>query len=566
MTRRVLVIGGAGVFGARLVAGLLRTTTFDVIVGGRHATPPRDHPRLSSLLIDATRVTPGQLRATGAFAIIDAAGPFQGAEPHLARIAIAAGLHCIDLADARDYIDRFPALDDAARAAGIVALTGASSTPALSNAALDALTVGWRQVDSVEIAISPGNRAPRGLSVVRAILAYTGQPVRVFIDGGWATRPGWGMNVRRTMPGLGRRWLALAETPDLDIVPRRFAVRHAAVFRAGLELPVLHLGLWLASLAVRARILPTLAPLARPVRAIAGWFQRWGTDRGGMTVQATGLDAAGAPARATWWLLAESGDGPAVPTLPALAALRALDTIPPGARACAGVLNLEAIEAEMQGLQITTGRRSEAPPPSLYERVLGDAFAVLPAPLQHLHGRSFGIHAAGVASVDGPDTALARLAAAVFRFPPAAKSVPVRVTIRPDEGRERWLRDFGGRRFASTLSAAGPGRLVERFGPFRFGLDLPVGPAGVLGMPVRAWWFGPIPLPRLLAPVSIATETMDEAGRFRFDVEMRLPLGLGRLVRYRGWLAPYPFAASNVSNPASIAAGLGGHPGIAKST
>jgi hypothetical protein len=40
--------------------------------------------------------------------------------------------------------------------------------------------------------------------------------------------------------------------------------------------------------------------------------------------------------------------------------------------------------------------------------------------------------------------------------------------------------------------------------------------------------------------VSLATETVDAAGRFRFDVEMRLPFGLGRLVRYRGWLVPDP--------------------------
>jgi saccharopine dehydrogenase-like NADP-dependent oxidoreductase len=42
---------------------------------------------------------------------VDAAGPFQGAEPRVARAAIAAGLHYVDLADARDFVAGFRALD-----------------------------------------------------------------------------------------------------------------------------------------------------------------------------------------------------------------------------------------------------------------------------------------------------------------------------------------------------------------------------------------------------------------------------------------------------------------------
>ncbi|MBY0324125.1 MAG: DUF4166 domain-containing protein [Reyranella sp.] len=46
---------------------------------------------------------------------------------------------------------------------------------------------------------------------------------------------------------------------------------------------------------------------------------------------------------------------------------------------------------------------------------------------------------------------------------------------------------------------------------------------------------GGLPLPRALWPVIEATET-EEEGRFRFDVLIGLPF-IGRLVRYRGWLA-----------------------------
>lgn len=456
------------------------------------------------------------------------------------RAAIAARIHYLDLADARSFVAGFSVLDGAARAAAVVALTGASSTPALSNAALDKLTAGWRQVDRVAIAIAPGNRAPRGLSVVRSILSYAGRPVRVFVGRRWSERPGWGLTVRRAMPGLGKRWLSPSETPDLDIIPERFAVRDSVIFRAGLELAVLHLGLLAASLAVRFGLLRSLAPMARLFRAVAAAFTPFGTDRGGMTVDAIGLDARARPIRGTWSLVAEAADGPFVPTLPAIAALRGLADgriARAGASACVGVLSLEDIEAEFRRHRITSSIRFEHPSPSLYETALGAAFQDLPEPLRKLHGPGWGRQASGMAQIDGANTVLARLAAAAFHLPRASASVAVCVRITQGPQTERWTRDFGGARFTSVLSASKtPGHVIERFGPFAFELGLDVGPQGISAMPVRAWRFGPLPLPQRLAPISIASESTDAAGRFCFDVEMQLPFGLGRLVRYRGWL------------------------------
>ncbi|HZK89354.1 MAG TPA: saccharopine dehydrogenase NADP-binding domain-containing protein [Stellaceae bacterium] len=374
MARTVLVVGGSGGFGGRLVDGLVATTDLNVVVAGRDlaratAKAAPHGERAAALRLDAATVTAAMLAASGAFVVADAAGPFQGAGYQLARAAIAAGLHYVDLADARDFVAGFGALDAAARAAGVVALTGASSTPALSHAVLDRLTTGWRGIDTVEIAISPGTRsAPRGRSVIRAILSYAGKPVRVFVDGGWTERPGWGRPVGRDMPGLGRRWLSLCETPDLDLVPARFAPRRAAIFRAGLELTVMHHGLYLAGLLVRLGLLPSLAPLARPMRWFAERLKSLGSDRGGMVVEAAGIDAAGSPVRAAWSLVAEAGDGPVVPTLPALAAIRALADgrlSQPGARPCVGVLDLDRISREFAPYRISTHLSTSAPDDAL---------------------------------------------------------------------------------------------------------------------------------------------------------------------------------------------------------
>jgi hypothetical protein len=140
-------------------------------------------------------------------------------------------------------------------------------------------------------------------------------------------------------------------------VPQRFAPREAAMFRAGLELSVMHCGLCLATLLVRARLMPSLVPLARVFRWMAERLKGLGSDRGGMTVEARGLDAAGRPSGAIWSLVAEAGDGPVIPTLPALAAIRALADgriIEPGARACVGVLDLDDITRQFAHHRITT--------------------------------------------------------------------------------------------------------------------------------------------------------------------------------------------------------------------
>lgn len=547
MSRRVLVIGGAGAFGSRLVRALAANTGFDVLVGGRSEAAPKrlaaeiaaEHHvrRIETVVIDRDAATADTLAALELFAVVDAAGPFQAAAAKLAEAAIGAGIHYVDIADARAFVAAFPRLDAAAEAAGVVAITGASSTPAISHAALDRLTRGWGAVDTVEIAITPGNRAPRGLSVVAAILSYAGRPVRVFLDGEWRERPGWGLLARKNIPGLGRRWLALCETPDLDLVPARLAVRRAAIFRAGLELSALHLGLWAAALPVRAGLLRSLAPFARPFRAVAAALDRLGTDRGGMLVEAAGEDPDGQRIEARWTLIAEAGDGPSVPILPVVAILRRLaeGRLPPGARACAGLLDLSEIEAELRPYRTTTRIDTQRPGDALFVRALGERFAAMPAAIQAAHRPGARLALAGEARVDGAERMAGRLAASLFGLPKPAERVPVRVVMERRADSERWTRTFGGRRFASTLRLR-DGGMTERFGPFTFDLEVPATAEG-LDMRIVGWRIGPLPLPRALAPWTEARERVDPGGRFSFDVTIGLPF-VGRLVRYRSWLVP----------------------------
>ncbi len=541
---RILVIGAGGVFGSRLCEGLLRNG-FEVVAAGRdrgrsEAAAARlraafPQGRIDTATLEVATLTAADLKATGADIVADMAGPFQGAEPTTARAAIAAGLAYVDLADGRDFVAAFPALDAEARAAGVVALTGCSSTPALSNAVLDRLTEGWREVVSVEAAISPGARAPRGLSVMRAILSWLGRPVRVFEGGGWTRRRGWSGLYRRDFGRAGRRHVSLCETPDLDLFADRFRPREQALFLAGLEPGATHLGAWMLAGLVRL-LRSDPAPLAGLLVRLSGWASVIGSDRGAMRVEAYGVDAGGRAARAVWRLVAEPGEGPVTPTLPALAAIKAIAAgrVERGARACVGVLSLDDIVAEMAPHGLATATTVERG--AIFARAIGPGFDGLPAAIRALHetpGRSLW---RGEAMTEGAAGPVAALVAAVVGFPTAQTACPAEVAIHADGEQSVWRRRIGRHAFASVLSAprAG-GRVRERFGPLS--MDLRLTPEdGRLVYRVEGWRLGPIPLPRVLAPSTRAHEEVDAEGRFVFDVEISAPL-IGRLVHYRGWLA-----------------------------
>uniref|UniRef100_B0T277 Saccharopine dehydrogenase n=1 Tax=Caulobacter sp. (strain K31) TaxID=366602 RepID=B0T277_CAUSK len=526
--KRIVLVGASGVFGTRLAAMIARWPDVVLVLTARNLAPlealaatlAKTRPAAGIEVARLDRLDPKGLAALTPWAVVDAAGPFQGQDHAFPRAVLQARAHYLDLADARDFVAGFEAaLDAEVRAASRWAITGASSTPALSHAALDAMTAGWTRIDRVDAAISPGARAPRGLSVIRAILAWTGGPVRVFTDGRWATRPGWSDPRRTPFPGLGRRWTSLAETPDLDLLPARFHVRRDAIFRAGLELPVLHLGLWLLSLARRARLTSTLEPLAVLLGEAAGLVAPLGSDRGGMVVSAEGLDADGAPRLARWSLCAEAGSGPHTPAAPAAATLRALldgRLGEPRATPCVGLVDLDAILHEPRDLPIRTRLESQRPDtPGLFARLLGDHWRDLPEIVRRVH--------AGVETVTLTGRARGRgapgLAALVRRLGgmPSTGVHATTVVITPTATGERWTRRFGDRTFGSVIAPAkdDPWAFEESVAPLTFRFTVAPRPGG-FAWTFEGWRLGPIPLPRAWGPrVRARTFARDDIYCFR---------------------------------------------------
>lgn len=541
-TPRVLLVGGAGAFGSRLAETMIGRIEADVIIAGRSVDRARETAAalgaVGAMALDRAHVTANDLQAARATIVIDATGPFQNAQPTLARAAISAGAHYIDLADARDFVAAFPALNGEARAAGVCAITGASSTPALTHVACDQLVAGWTRIDRLIAGISAGARAPRGRGATEAILGWAGAPVRVFEDGAWRVRAGWSRTRRMEIAGLGWRRLALAETPDLDLLVERYQPTDEASFLAGLEHAPLHHLLAAFAWLRRIGVMRTLAPLAPAAQALAYLSGAFGADRGAMIAHAFGRNAHDRPTLAAWTLVAPPGKGPYVPGLPAAAVVRKLlaGALAPGARACVGVLTLADFRDDFERLGVQT-QTHETPLVAPFENALGEKFRKAPAAVRALHQSGPVSRFSGTASVKGAASPLAALAASIVGFPRAAAMAPAHVTIRAlGADTEEWIRHIGGAGFRSVLRTTRDGDVEETFGLATFRMRLDVD-GEALRMAVTGWRVGALLLPAWLAPRSVAVEREDAEGRFVFDVPIFAPL-IGRLVHYVGTLSP----------------------------
>ena len=539
--KRVLVIGGYGGFGARL-SRRLAAAGHHVLVAGRSGEKAA---RFASTLAGAEPVVADRqhdlapvLAACRPDLVVDAAGPFQSSDYRVPQACIAAGIPYLDLADARGFVGGIGALDEAAKAADVAIIAGASSAPALTGAVVRRLAAGLDRVERVEIALSASSSVTAGASVAAAILSYVGRRVRLWRGGRWQHGHGWQELRRERMQAgawrLPKRWVALIDVPDHDLLPAMLPGRPSVVFRAGNERALQMLFLWLASWPVRWRWLDSLGPAARwllPLQRLTAWAA---SDRSGMTVTLVGRRGGEAVER-RWTIVAADGDGPEIPTL--AAALLADDLfagrIAPGARDASALLSFERFEPALAALAVAHAVDERVLPPPLYARLLGEDFSRLPPLVRAIHEVQADAGAAGEGRVERGRNPLARLLGAIMRFPPAG-DYPLHVAFAARDGRERWTRDFGGQIFSSELSG-GSGLAVERFGPIRFGFAL-VSTGDGLAMRLRRWSILGMPLPLVLAPRITAFERQEE-DRFHFDVAVALPL-IGEVVHYSGWLKP----------------------------
>jgi len=359
---RIVVLGGYGNFGARICRALARDG-LEVVAAGRD--PEKGHQeagfdaRVGKARLDIfSGDLETELRALSPGIVIHCVGPFQGQDYRVAEASLKAGAHYIDLADGRAFVSGFvAALDAMAREKGLLAVTGASTLPALSSAVIDAFKDHFSRLDEIQISIAPAQRSPRGAATLKAVFSYLGRPFKWMENGAWRNAYGWQELRRLQFADLGRRWAAACDVPDLELLPARYPGIRTLQFRASLEFAFEHFLLAAVAGLRRAGVPIPIERWAAPLDRLATRLDQFGSMHGGMLVQLAGERQDGHGLNVEWHLTADCVHGPEIPCMAAILLARKLARGLAGIRGampCVGLLALDEFHPEFARWGIRT--------------------------------------------------------------------------------------------------------------------------------------------------------------------------------------------------------------------
>jgi saccharopine dehydrogenase-like NADP-dependent oxidoreductase len=360
---RVLVLGGYGNFGLLIVTKLSQIPSVEVIVGGHNLkkaeAAAKKHGSHAAHVDSTAENLADRFRELQIKVVINTVGPFQGQNYHVAQAAINAGIHYIDIADAREFVMGISALDAAAMEKEVMVVSGASSIPTLAAAVIDMHLPEFEQLQIIDYGITSSEKIP-GAATVQAVMGYVGKPFRQWRDGAWKWVYGWQSTTRhRFASALGTRWFGNCDVPDLEIFPQRYSGVRTVRFRAGLGLRTTHCGLWWLSWLVRFKLFRSAKLLAPFLTKIATILQPLGNGRSGMFVKLTGTGKSGHSITRVWELNATKNDGANIPGMAAVALVRKLAEGKfwgKGATPCVDIVTLDEYLYELRDFAVKITR------------------------------------------------------------------------------------------------------------------------------------------------------------------------------------------------------------------
>ncbi len=363
----ILVLGAAGQFGARLCARLAQLHGVRLVLAGRDSGKlealQQDLQRQNSVAAMTTLVLNiaapdfnARLRTLRPMLVLHLAGPFQGQDYEVARACIEAGSSYIDMADGRAFVRGFPTLDTAARERGVSLITGASTVPGFSAAAVDAFLPRFARLESLDYGISAGLKTGLGRATLLAVLSYCGKSYDILRGGVMQPLYGLGRPRHHVYPlPVGRRMLVDCDIPDHVLFPARYPTLRAMDFGSCIDAPGLGNILGAMSRAVARGYIRhwdflngCIAPFIRAMKI-------FGSSASGfyMTIQGCGHD--GEPKQYRFEVVAYDGCGLEIPVTPVLLLVKRLlrdGGLPPGAYPCLDLFTLRDFAAELAAYPI----------------------------------------------------------------------------------------------------------------------------------------------------------------------------------------------------------------------
>lgn len=354
---KVLILGAYGNFGKRIAAALTKKN-IPLVLGGRNnkklnslekeLRTINSNTSISTTRLDIKQNLQESLARTNPNIVINTCGPFQNQDYFVATQCINNKAHYIDLSDGRNFVTGIKELDTIAKLNNVVVISGASTVPALSSAVIEKFSNHFSEMNLLQYGISPGQKTPRGLATTKAILSYVGRPISIPCS--ITTHYGWQDTYCQKYPSIGKRWMSNCDIPDLDLFPTHYQIK-SIKFSAGLENPILHFGLCLLSWLIRIGIPLDLPKYSDSFLKISDCFNLFGTDDGGMHVIIHGKDHHGNNIKLQWYIIAKNGDGPQIPTIPAIILTEKLikgNLKIRGAMPCVGLVSLNEYLNELK--------------------------------------------------------------------------------------------------------------------------------------------------------------------------------------------------------------------------
>lgn len=302
--RRIIVLGGLGLFGRTAVTEL-RQLRFTVLTASRR--PEAD------LQIDANDAESIRGAILHGDIVVDAAGPFHSRSMAIIEAAIEVGFHVIDLNDDLGYAEQVYSRENEIAAAGICALSSASSVSAVS-----AAVIRYSGIDlptRLTSFLAPATRYTANAGTAQSLWRSVGRPVRVLIDGQLQTRVGWIERRPFVMPQpVGKIDGHLFESADAVTLPRCWpSLREVAMY--------------VDSNTFGANSLLEMAAHSEPLRELMQSKMEWGTwlaKKLGATAGGIGYEVQAADGRIDRFAITASTDSFLTAVAPAVLAASAI--------------------------------------------------------------------------------------------------------------------------------------------------------------------------------------------------------------------------------------------------
>lgn len=358
MMKTIIVLGGYGNFGHRIVKALSTDANLHVLVAGRDLSKSTTlcnevGGNTQPIKLDSSSDNfTSELTNLDADILIHTAGPFQEQGYQVAESAARAGLHYIDLADGRRFVCDFPShLNEIFKQHSVLGISGASTVPALSSAIVDELKPRFSKLITINTCIAPGHLAPRGKATLEAVLSYCGKPIEVWEHGSWHTKYGWSDLTPINFARMSTRLGALCDIPDLELFPHIYPGVENVMFNAALEISLTQRVLAMLSyLKQHGYLKMDLTKLAGFMEQSASLLNPFGSGLGGMRMTLTGLNQDGLAIQHECHITAPNSHGPEIPSMPATLLARKLALgslqITSGAYTAAGLLTLHDFKHE----------------------------------------------------------------------------------------------------------------------------------------------------------------------------------------------------------------------------